>query len=137
MTSPEALLKEQGFYAAAVHGVSMEPLLCNHRDTVFIEPFDTLKKRDVVLYRRDSGQLVLHRLLSQSGDTCIVCGDNDFVRETIRVSQILGVMTAFTRKGRTVRVTSKRYRLYSRLWNASMPTKRALHRIRRIGRRFR
>ena len=63
MNNPETLLAEQGFYAAAVHGHSMEPLLRNHSDTVFIEPPQTLKRMDTVLFRRQNGQLVLHRLL--------------------------------------------------------------------------
>ena len=126
MNNPEALLATHGFYAATVHGDSMMPLLHNHRDTVYVEPSDVCRPLDVVLYRRANGQLVLHRLLSRNGNVCTVCGDNDFVRETIDVSQILGVMTAFTRNGRTVYVTSRRYRLYSRVWTLSFPTKRLL-----------
>ena len=137
MNSPETLLAENGFYAAAVHGQSMEPLLFNHRDTVYIEPSDTYKPQDVVLYRRQNGQLVLHRLLSKHGDTAVMCGDNDFVPETIKITQILGVMTAFTRNGKTVYTTSRRYRLYSRVWTLSLPTKRLLRRLYQVRRRFR
>ncbi len=137
MSNPEILLAENGFYAATVHGDSMVPLLQNHRDTVFIEPAGTYRKRDVVLYRRSNGQLVLHRLLALHGDTCTVCGDNDFVHETIAVSQILGVMTAFTRNGHTMYTTAWIYRVYSRLWTLSFPTRRLFLKLYRLGRRWR
>lgn len=135
MTSPEQLLAENGFYAATVHGQSMEPLLSDHRDTVYIESASAYHKRDVVLYRRADGQLVLHRLIG-CGERWLACGDNDFHPEAVKPSQILGVMTAFTRHGRTVYTTSLGYRLYSRVWSFSLPTKRLLWRLYRIGRRW-
>lgn len=45
MNKPEYLIEKNGFYAAAIHGVSMYPMLKNHRDTVFIEAADKLKKK--------------------------------------------------------------------------------------------
>lgn len=136
MTNPEELLAENGFYASTVHGQSMEPLLRDHKDTVYIEPSDEYRPMNVVLYRRQNGQLVLHRLLKRCGEHYVMCGDNDFVRETITKEQILGVMTAFSRGERTVYATSRRYRLYSRVWTLSFPTKRMLHRLYRWGRRW-
>ncbi len=135
MNSPEQLLSEQGFYAAAVHGQSMEPLLFNHRDTVYIEPLSVLHKRDVVLFRRSDGQLVLHRVLRCGKGGVLVCGDNDFRPETILPSQILGVMTAFTRNGRMIATTACGYRLYSAVWTLSLPTKKLLRWIYQWGRR--
>lgn len=136
MNSPEQLLEENGFYAATVHGQSMEPLLYNHRDTVYIEPASAYRKRDVILYRRANGQLVLHRILRCREEDVLACGDNDYTPERVSFSRILGVMTAFTRDGRTVYTTSLRYRLYSRVWSFSLPTKRVLQRIVRLGRRI-
>ncbi|MBQ3069902.1 MAG: S24/S26 family peptidase [Clostridia bacterium] len=137
MNNPEQLLTENGFYAATVHGHSMEPLLSDHRDTVYIEPCKTYRKRDVILFRRANGQLVLHRLIRTDGDVFLARGDNDRKAETVTPSQILGVMTAFTRNGHTLYVTSRRYRLYSRLWCLSKPTTRLLQTVVRIGRRIR
>lgn len=136
MNKPERLLAENGFYAATVHGQSMEPLLFNHRDTVYIEKTDTFRKRDVVLFRRHNGQLVLHRLLRCHDDRFVACGDNDRRSESLTASQILGVMTAFTRNGRTVSVSSRRYRLYSFVWSLSKPTTFLLQGIYRLGRRL-
>ena len=137
MNSPEQLLSEHGFYAAAVHGQSMEPLLFDHRDVVYIETAPAYRKRDVVLFRRANGQLVLHRLIRCDGDTLWACGDNDFVPEKIASSQILGRMTAYTRNGRTTDIRAFSYRLYSAIWCLSMPTKRFLQRVYQHGRRRR
>lgn len=126
MNNPEQLLAENGFYAATVHGHSMEPLLFEHRDVVYIEPTTTYKPWDVVLFRRTDGQLVLHRLIRCKNGVFWLCGDNDLKAESVDPKQMLGVMTAFSRNGQTVRVTSRRYRLYSRIWNFSLPTKRVL-----------
>ena len=129
MNSPESILKDAGFYAAAVHGVSMIPLLCNHRDTVYVEPATVFHKRDVVLFRRRNRQLVLHRLIRVKGDYLIVSGDNELTSEVITREQVLGVMTAFTRKGRTVYTSSPLYRIYSYIWTVSFPTKRIFIRL--------
>ncbi len=134
MNSPEVLLAENGFYAATVHGHSMAPLLINHRDVVYIETTPHYRKGDVVLYRRPNGQLVLHRLIRCEGEHFSACGDNDFQPEKVEPSQILGVMTSFSRKGHTTKTTAFWYRVYSRVWNFSMPTKRLLRYIYRFGR---
>ena len=45
-------------------GDSMLPLIRQGRDLLIIEkPHGRLKKYDIPLYRRDSGQYVLHRIL--------------------------------------------------------------------------
>lgn len=129
MNNAEQLLKDNGYYAAAVHGVSMLPLLVNHRDIAYIEPADTVRRLDVVLFRRTNGQLVLHRVLKCQGDRFRIAGDNDRACELVTREQILGVMTAFSRDGKTVKVTSRRYRLYAALWNATPLTKAILQRV--------
>lgn len=128
MNTIEEILKERGCYAAAVHGISMLPLLVDHRDIAYIEPAATVRRLDVVLFRRESGQLVLHRVLRCRADGYTVAGDNDTAVEHITPTQILGVMTAFCRDGKTVNVTSRRYRTYARLWNFTPLTKRLLQR---------
>lgn len=133
MNNVEQILAQNGFYAAPVHGISMLPLLCEHRDVVYIEPAKTIRKLDVVLFRRDNGQLVLHRVLKTDADNqrLLVSGDNDRVTEQIAYSQVLGVMTSFCRKGKTVSASAISHRVYARLWNATLPTKLLLQKISR------
>ena len=63
-------------------GTSMLPLLRQGIDSVALVRPETLKKRDICLYRRESGQFVLHRLLRVEKDgTLTFCGDNQLQKE--------------------------------------------------------
>ena len=99
-------------------GDSMLPLIREGRDLVIIRPAaGRLKKYDVPLYRRDSGQYVLHRILSVRETDYVLCGDNRRKKETgITDRQIIGVLSAVVRDGKEIPVTSLKYRLYVHLW---------------------
>jgi hypothetical protein len=99
-------------------GDSMMPLLRQKRDLLIIEkPTGRLKKYDVPLYKRDSGQYVLHRILKVRKDDYVICGDNRWQREYgITDRHIIGVMTAVVRDGVEIPVTDRRYRIYVHLW---------------------
>ena len=65
----EQLLREGKMIQTAVNGYSMYPTLVPGRDSVVIEPLDGRPGRgDVVLYRRDGGILVLHRVWKAGPD---------------------------------------------------------------------
>ena len=97
----------------------MWPLIRQGRDLLLIsrKPEGRLKKYDVPLYKRDSGQYVLHRILKVQKEDYIICGDNRWQRETgISDRHIIGVLTAVIRDGKKLPVTDWRYRLYVHLW---------------------
>ena len=110
-------------------GDSMMPLIRQDRDLVVIEPVSgRLKKYDVPLYRRDSGQYVLHRIVKVRQDDYVICGDNRSRKETgITDRHIIGVLTVVVRNGKTVPVTSFRYRLYARAVCAMYPLRKLRH----------
>lgn len=100
-------------------GDSMRPLIRQGRDLVEIiaKPQGRLKKYDVALYRRDSGQYVLHRIVKVCKEDYVICGDNRYSREYgIDDEHIIGVLSAVIRDGKPLPVTSKRYRCYVHLW---------------------
>ena len=99
-------------------GDSMKPLIRQGRDLLIIEPVHgRLKKYDVPLYRRDSGQYVLHRILKVRKHDYVICGDNRWIREYgISDRHIIGVLTAVVRDGKTVSVKDKKYLAYVHLW---------------------
>lgn len=100
-------------------GDSMMPLLRQGRDLMVIsrKPEGRLKKYDVPLYKRDSGQYVLHRILKVRQDDYVICGDNRWCREYgIQDRHIIGLLTAIVRDGQTIPVTDKRYLRYVHLW---------------------
>ena len=110
----EKMLAEDGRLVYRTRGVSMEPMLRQNRDLVVIEvPASRLKKYDVALYKRGTSY-VLHPL------------------ETVPDSAVLGVLTAFQRKGKKYSVTDRGYRCYVRIWNAIYPLRALRARCRRL-----
>lgn len=100
-------------------GVSMLPLIRQHRDLIVVEQKKPArcKKYDVVLYKRPSGQYVLHRILKVRRKDYVLCGDNCRHREYgVTEEQILGVLSGVVRDGKMVTVTDWRYRFYVHLW---------------------
>lgn len=100
-------------------GTSMMPLLRQHKDLFVIEKKtdERCKKYDAVLFKRATGQYVLHRILKDCGKDYVLCGDHQFHREYgIMDDQILGVMTKVIRDGVTISVTDKKYQWYVHLW---------------------
>ena len=113
-SSFEEILSRDGRLIYSNVGDSMFPLIREGRDLIVIEPVHSrLHRGDVPLYRRDSGQYVLHRVLKVRNDDYVICGDNRWQREYgIQDRHILGVLTAVIRDGRELRVQDPRYRLY-------------------------
>lgn len=99
-------------------GDSMMPLIRQNRDLLIIEKVSgRLKKYDVTLYKRDSGQYVLHRIIKVRKDDYVMCGDNRWQKEyRITNRHIIGVLTGVIRDGKTISVNDKKYRLYVHLW---------------------
>lgn len=118
-SSFEEVIQQKGCLLYGSQGDSMLPLIREGRDMLLIsrKPEGRLKKYDVPLYKRDSGQYVLHRILKVREDDYVLCGDNRWKRETgITDRHIIGVLTAVIRDGKELPVTDRRYRLYVHLW---------------------
>ena len=95
----ELALHGHGFFQTV--GDSMEPLLHNRKSTVVIEKKRrSLKQYDVVLYRRPTGEYVLHRIVKVLDGKYLIRGDNRIWKETVPEEWIIGVMTGFFRTER-------------------------------------
>ena len=137
MASFEEILAQQGKLAYTNVGISMMPLLRQHRDVLIIapRPVGRLKLWDVPLFRRASGQYVMHRVLWVGRHSYVMCGDNQWRPEFgVTDDQILGVLEAVKRRppegvadpddGRLLPVRSTpehphvpfKYRVYVFLW---------------------
>jgi len=112
------------------HGTSMLPMLRQDIDSVVLSPINgKLKKFDVPLYQRENGKYILHRIIDV-GSTYTCMGDNQFRPETgIRHSQMIAVITSFTRKDREIAVTALSYRIYCRLWHYTRPVRHFFYRL--------
>ena len=114
MATFEEYLQEHEELIYTVVGDSMMPLLRQKRDLVIVKkPEGRLKRYDVPLYRRDSGQYVLHRILQVREQDYVICGANRWQREYgITDRHIIGVMTGIIRDGKTISVTDPDYLAY-------------------------
>ena len=102
-----------------VRGMSMFPLLKDNRDSFKLEKIISKPKRkDIVLYKRDNGQYVLHRIIKEKDNLYTIVGDNQHVKEyPIRLDQILGVVSEVITKDKVINLkTSKKYKINSSLW---------------------
>ena len=121
-----------------VTGCSMLPMLRNRLDVVELIPVSgKQKKGDVILYHRDNGQYVLHRIIAVDEQGYICCGDNQFMREPIKQDQLIAVVDSFTRKGRYYSVSAFGYRIYTAVWVGLFPLRRCYLAVRRpLGRLY-
>ena len=114
------------------NGISMLPMLRDGQDQVVISPLpERLKKYDLPLYRRDNGQFVMHRIVAV-GETYTCVGDNQFDLECgLRHEQMIGIVTEFTRKGKTYTTDDFSYKLYCRIWHYSRFPRRVMRAVKR------
>ena len=69
-------IKNGGKYRFYPKGVSMLPLLREGIDSVILSLPEKIEKYDMVLYQRDDGQYVLHRVVDIKDGKYDFCGDN-------------------------------------------------------------
>ena len=115
-------------------GDSMMPFIKQGRDVLVISRAEgRLKRYDVPLYKRDSGQYVLHRILKVRENDYVICGDNRWSKEYgITDRHIIGVLTGVIRNGKEIRVTDRKYRIYVHLWCDFFPVRAFIIRIRQF-----
>lgn len=113
-------------------GYSMYPMFIPERDEAVLQRAEAakLKRGDVVLYRRDGGILVMHRIYKVKKNTFYMVGDNQReVEGPLREDQIKGVLTGFFRNGKYTSVRNPIYILASRLWLFLRPVRPALAKV--------
>ena len=96
------------------NGISMEPLIHQGRDAVYIKkPEGRLKKYDIAFFKRENGEYVLHRVIKVLPESYHFCGDNQWqVERGIKDSQIIGIVTKLEIDGKTVETNDEEYVKY-------------------------
>lgn len=114
-----------------ITGTSMNPLLVQGRDFVFLEkPKKVLEIGDIPLYRRDNGLFVLHRIVGKNEDGYIMCGDNQFILEYgINDDHIIGVVCSIMRDGKLFDVTDSDYVKYKDKYVKNVGTRYPVRRL--------
>lgn len=97
-----------------VTGDSMIPMLYHKKSLVWLEqPSGSIRLGDVVLFQRKSGVYVLHRVVKiGQNQTIWCCGDHCRESELVAYEQVVGVVMAFTRKGKRLSCKRSGYKVY-------------------------
>lgn len=128
MNTIECCIKELGYAVVPITGTSMLPLLKEGRDRVELESSDRerLKKGDIVLYKKNDGTLVLHRIIKVEDEgTFTLLGDHQ-IKNTEQVSreQIIAVAKGVFINGRYVNEKTRWYRIYKKIWLGNLTVRR-------------
>ena len=107
----EDVIAEQGRLVYTNEGDSMIPVIREGNLLVIEAVKVPLKVGDIPLYKRDSGQYVLHRIVGIKKGKYSMKGDNrTFVEKGITDKHIIGVLTGIVRNGKTYPVeTAQEY----------------------------
>ena len=132
-SSFEEELDKKGILVYTNKGNSMYPLIRQGKDVLIIKKVNSrLKKMDVPLYKRKSGQYVLHRIIKVNENDYVIRGDNTYYNETgIRDDQILGVLSGVIREGKEISVNSLSYKIYSYFWYYTYYLRKLIIKIKR------
>ena len=125
----ELLLKQGQQVQLKPQGYSMYPMFISGRDEAVLQGAEParLKRGDVILYRRESGILVLHRICKVKKNTFYTVGDNQReVEGPLQEEQVKGVLTGFVRNGKYISVKNPIYVFASRLWLLLRPLRPAI-----------
>lgn len=106
-----------------VAGSSMVPFLHNG-DTVYLNaPPKKLKKGDVVLYTRDNGDYVLHRIrkVHKNGSLTLVGDAQQFLEHLPGWDRVHGIVVAARHKGKRITPRSFHWWFYRHIWLWLLP----------------
>ncbi len=107
-------------FLIAPQGTSMFPFLIAGRDKVLITPIASQsrpRRGDIVLYRREEGLLVLHRMHHRSREGYYFTGDNQTVLEgPLERGQLLGIVTRIYRWDKDFSPSHPAFWIAGRLW---------------------
>ena len=127
------LLKDENITALplVISGNSMSPFLVHGRDTVYLSRLDRPAKRgDVLLYKRESGAYILHRVYKVEKDSYTMVGDAQTqLEQGIRPDQIIAIMTSALRKGKLQKKGSFWWEFFEKLWIKIIPLRPMLTKI--------
>lgn len=111
-SSFEEILSKDGYLIYPFKGISMLPLLKEGEDIVRIEPSNDYQKYDVVLFKRDNNQYVLHRIIEIKKDKYHIKGDNAEVIDIVDKDSILGKMVGYYHHDEYIATSYESYQTY-------------------------
>ena len=94
-------IKDYDEISIPVVGNSMRPCL-NGNDYVYLKKCKGYKRGDIVLFQRNNGQYILHRIHHIKNNIYYVLGDNQLNFEQIQVQQILSKVIKIKRNNKWI-----------------------------------
>ena len=104
-----------------VRGESMLPLLRTNDYVTLSKINNKIKKGDILLYRRDNLQFVLHRVRKIKKDSYIMVGDHQrVVEKNIKDNNIIGIVISYHKNNKDYSLNRFSYKLYKLLVRISI-----------------
>lgn len=127
-------LKSNATVPLTVTGSSMMPFLKPQRDIVWLEKCDVgqIKKGDILLFERENGKPVLHRVIKIRNDVLIMNGDALSWAEQIKKTQVIACVKKFERNKKMFTCDSKRVKLWNALWSVTRPVRTVIRKVRSL-----
>jgi hypothetical protein len=117
------LLQQAQAVPLIISGNSMAPFLVHGRDTVYLSKLTRRpKKGDMILYRRDNGRYILHRIYRIRNGRYDLIGDGQLgIEPGICDRQILATVHAVRRKGKFLQRGNLCWEFFEHVWLALVP----------------
>jgi len=128
------ILNEGHSLKIPLSGLSMHPLLVGERDEAVISSVQgrKLKKGDIVLYVREDGTHVLHRIHHINRNGYYMLGDaQTWIEGPVKREKVLAVAVAVIRKGKAIQCDRFFYRVISAVWLLVRPLRPLILRLAR------
>ncbi len=105
-----------------IHGTSMQPFLMDRKHSVRLEKAVSMpKKYDVILYRRDNGDFILHRIVGVKDGGFVCRGDNQVDDEfPVAAERVIGIVTQFRRNDNWKNMDCFAQRCFAFFWVNTM-----------------
>ncbi|PYG89479.1 hypothetical protein LY28_00698 [Ruminiclostridium sufflavum DSM 19573] len=123
------ILGDGGRVWITVTGMSMYPFLREDEDCVELSParIDTIKRGDIVLIQRVTGEYILHRVLRKEKDCFYIIGDAQRrIEGPLRAGQLIAAVTAVKRSNCRFACRNKLWKLLVAVWMNIIPLRRVI-----------
>lgn len=123
-----AVISDGGLFRLYIKGTSMMPLLRQGKDSVMLGTPSELKENDIILYKRNNGAYVLHRIIRIKKSGYLICGDNQFVIERgINSNNVIAKVVSFFRDDNEIKLDNEKYTAYIKSLKKRRIKKRLFH----------
>ncbi len=113
----KGIVSDGGRFYLRVTGCSMLPFLKPERDTAILSAPDHVKVYETVLYKREQGNVVLHRVVAEHGDFFDFCGDNQvIVEKNVPKSTVIAVMREYMKRDKVLSCNKSSYKIRAFMW---------------------